>query len=278
MKPIATISRTNEILTKYDLHAKKKYGQNFIIEPQIINRIVDAATIDQTTTVIEIGPGIGALSQCLAQKAKQVIAFEIDEDMVNVLNNELSEYKNFKVNHQDFLKVDLKEVLDNLDNVKVVANLPYYITTKLIEKMTLEGSDVITELIVMVQKDVAQKMATSIDLRDRLPLTVFLKSIADVSLLFDVPRGVFMPSPHVDSAILKITFHKEKTIEDKVHFYNFLKLAFNQRRKTISNNLKQVTFSKPLSEILKELNLPENVRSETVSKEDLYTISKYCTF
>lgn len=278
MKPIATISRTNEILKKYDLYAKKKYGQNFIIEPQIISRIVENACIDENTTIIEVGPGIGALSQGLSQKAKQVIAFEIDEDMVHVLHNELSSQANFKVIHQDFLKVDLKEVLEELDNVKVVANLPYYITSKLIEKMALEGSDKIGELIVMVQKDVAQKMATSTDLRDRLPLTVFLKSIADVSLLFDVPRGVFMPAPHVDSAILKIAFHKKQKIEDKDHFYQFLKLAFNQRRKTLSNNLKQVVFTKPLSEILQELNLSENVRSETISVEDLYTISKYCTF
>lgn len=278
MKMIATVSRTNEILKKYDLYAKKKYGQNFIIEPNIISRIVSSAGIDENTTVIEIGPGIGALSQGLSQVAKQVIAFEIDEDMIHVLNHELCDQTNFKVIHQDFLKINLNEVLKGLDHVKVVANLPYYITSKLLEKLALEGSDKIEELIVMVQKDVATKMAVSDDLRDRLPLTLFLKSIGDVELLFDVPRTVFMPSPHVDSAILRVTFHKESLVEDKLHFYSFLKIAFNQRRKTLGNNLKQVKMTKPLDEILEEMDLPSSVRSESLSIKQLYHIFKYCTF
>lgn len=278
MKPIATISRTNEILKKYDLYAKKKYGQNFIIEPQIISRIVLNAQIDKNTTVIEVGPGIGALTQGLCEHAKKVIAFEIDEDMVNVLHHELSDMDNLSVIHEDFLNVDLKSLLQDLDDVKVVANLPYYITSKLIEKMALEGSHKMKELIVMVQKDVAMKMATSTDLRDRLPLTVFLKSIADVTILFDVPRGVFNPAPHVDSAILKIAFYEDSEIENKMHYYKFLKMAFNQRRKTLANNLKQAKFSQPLPEILESLHLSVDVRAETISKEDLYTISQYCTF
>lgn len=277
MKRIATVSRTNEILEKYNLHAKKKYGQNFIIDPNIITKIVSNANIDNHTTVIEVGPGIGALSQGLCEVAKKVLAFEIDEDMVNVLKNEFKEIDNFYLTHQDFLTVDLKDVLEDLDHVKVVANLPYYITSKLLEKMAIEGSDKIEELIVMVQKDVAIKMATSEDLRDRLPLTLFLKSIGEVSILFDVPAGVFDPKPHVDSSILCVRFNKECRIENKAQFYNFLKLAFNQRRKTLSNNLKQVKFNKPLKEILEQLNQPESVRSEALSIDDLYTIFTYCT-
>lgn len=277
MKRIATVSRTNEILEKYNLHAKKKYGQNFIIDPNIITKIVSNANIDNHTTVIEVGPGIGALSQGLCEVAKKVLAFEIDEDMVNVLKNEFKEIDNFYLTHQDFLTVDLKDVLEDLDHVKVVANLPYYITSKLLEKMAIEGSDKIEELIVMVQKDVAIKMATSEDLRDRLPLTLFLKSIGEVSILFDVPAGVFDPKPHVDSSILCVRFNKECRIENKEQFYNFLKLAFNQRRKTLSNNLKQVKFNKPLKEILEQLNQPESVRSEALSIDDLYTIFTYCT-
>lgn len=278
MKDIATISKTNEILKKYDLYAKKKYGQNFIIEPSIISRIVQHASIDENTTVIEVGPGIGALTQGLCRKAKQVIAYEIDEDMVNVLSHELKDVQNLCVIHEDFLKVDLKDAIKDMESIKVVANLPYYITSKLIEKMALEGSDKIEELVVMVQKDVAVKMANSQDLRDRLPLTVFLKSIGEISILFDVPRGVFNPAPHVDSAIMRIKFHHDTEIENKNHYYKFLKMAFSSRRKTLQNNMKQATFTKPLSEILESLNLPEGVRAEAISEDDLYTISKYCTF
>ena len=278
MRRIATVAVTNEILQTYDLYAKKKYGQNFIIDPQIITKIVTYANINQDTTVIEVGPGIGALSQGLCEVAKKVIAYEIDEDMVNVLHHEFKDVENFTVNHQDFLTVKLDEVLNGLDNVKVVANLPYYITSKLVEKMALEGSGQIEELVVMVQKDVAVKMATSEDLRDRLPLTLFLKSIADVEILFDVPRHVFNPAPHVDSSILNIRFHKDGKIEDQKHFYKFLKIAFNQRRKTLSNNLKQVKMTKDLKAILEELHLPEGVRSEALSIDELYHIFKYCTF
>ena len=273
MKPIATLSRTNEILEKYGLSAKKKYGQNFIIDPNIISRIVKEADIDENTTIIEIGPGIGALSQGLSQVAKQVIAFEIDEDMVNVLHHELGDLDNFEVHHEDFLKVDLKEVLKNLNNVKIVANLPYYITSKLLEKIAIEGQGKIEEIVVMVQKDVAVKMATSVDLKDRLPLNLYLKALGDISILFDVPSQVFNPAPHVDSAILKVSF--EKQVDPR--FYSFLKIAFNQRRKTLSNNLKQVHMEKPLKEILHDLNLPEGVRSEAISIEDLFEIYKHCT-
>lgn len=278
MDKIATISKTNEILEKYQLSAKKKYGQNFIIDPNIISRIVSSAGVDDTSTIIEIGPGIGALSQGLSEKAKQVIAFEIDEDMVNVLNHELIGYPNFKVVHQDFLTVHLKNFLNDLENVKIVANLPYYITSKLIEKMALEASEQVKSLVVMVQKDVAMKMAVSDDLRDRLPLTVFLKSIADVKILFDVPRNVFMPAPHVDSSILQITFKPTSFVEDKEGFYRFLKQAFSQRRKTLSNNLKPFKLTRSLEDVLSELGQPKGVRAESLTEEELYSIFKYCTF
>ncbi len=276
MDKIATVSKTNEILEKYGLYAKKKFGQNFIIDPNIITRIVKSAEVNENTTVIEIGPGIGALTQGLCEKAKQVIAFEIDDDMINVLQNELSCFDNFRLIHQDFLTVDLNQYLI-YPNLKVVANLPYYITSKLIEKLVLEGLGKIESLHVMVQKDVAVKMATSEDLRDRLPLTLLLKSIADVKIAFDVPSSVFKPAPHVDSAILEIKF-KDSEIEDVSHFYTFLKVAFNQRRKTLSNNLKSVTMTKPLAEILESMNISTTVRSESLTIPQLYEISKYCTF
>ena len=267
MKPIATPTRTQEILHQYGLHAKKKFGQNFIIEPSIIQKIVQAARLDKDTSVIEVGPGIGALSEQLCEVARYVKAFDIDEDMVQILSQTLANKDNFEVVWQDFLKVDLaKEVcLMPSQHVKIVANLPYYITTKLLEKIALEGQG-IDEVIVMVQKDVAVKMAGSYDLRDRLPLTLLLESIGVVKMLFEVPRSVFLPSPNVDSAILKISFHKHEDIRG---FYEFLKLAFASRRKTLHNNLKKVPFKTPLEKQLADLGYAYDVRAEAMKVEDL---------
>lgn len=267
MKAIATPTRTQEILEKYGLHAKKKFGQNFIIEPNIIERIVNASKLDQDTAVIEVGPGIGALSEKLCEKAYCVKAFDIDEDMVEILKETMQDKTNFEVVCQDFLKVDLPSIIESLDvkHIKIVANLPYYITTKLIEKIALEGKG-IEEIIVMVQKDVAIKMARSTDLKDRLPLTLLLESMGKVEMLFEVPRQVFLPSPNVDSAILKITFEKH---EDVHGFYEFLKLAFSSRRKTLHNNLKKVAFKTSLQEELEKLGYPSDIRAEAMSVEDL---------
>jgi dimethyladenosine transferase len=267
MKPIATPTRTQEILRQYGLHAKKKFGQNFIIEPSIIQKIVQAARLDKDTSVIEVGPGIGALSEQLCEVAKYVKAFDIDEDMVQILSQTLADKDNFEVVWQDFLKVDLAKEVCSMptQHIKIVANLPYYITTKLLEKIALEGQG-IDEVIVMVQKDVAVKMACSHDLRDRLPLTLLLENIGTVKMLFEVPRSVFLPSPNVDSAILKISFHKHEDIQG---FYEFLKLAFASRRKTLHNNLKKVSFKTPLEKQLADLGYAYDVRAEAMKVEDL---------
>lgn len=276
MKPIATPSRTQEILNRHSQHAKKKFGQNFIIEPKIIERIVSASHLDHETSVIEVGPGLGALTEGLCQSAHQVKSFEIDEDMVQILHEELGEYENLEVIHQDFLKVDLQEVISQFDTkkLKVVANLPYYITSKLLEKIALEG-DGISDVIVMVQKDVAIKMARSQELRDRLPLTLLLKRLGDVEILFDVPRNVFNPSPNVDSAILGI--HLNQSLENRAGFYHFLQIAFQARRKTLINNLKSLNFNQPLERILDALGYPASVRAEAIQVEDLEYIFKQCT-
>lgn len=275
MKPIATPSRTHEILEKYGLYAKKKYGQNFIIEPSIIERIVRQAHLDKECAVIEIGPGIGALSEKLSETCGYVQAYDIDQDMVEILNDVLSDKDNFHVECQDFLKVDLAQLLASLPyrRIKIVANLPYYITSKLLEKIALEGQG-IEEVIVMVQKDVAIKMTQKTGLKDRLPLTLLLEKIADVEILFEVPRTVFKPAPNVDSAILKISF---RTQEPRQAFYEFLKLAFTSRRKTIGNNLKKAEFKQPLAVLLEKMAYPQDVRAESMSVEDLYRLFQACT-
>lgn len=255
MEYIATIKRTNEILQKYNQKAKKKYGQNFIIEPMIIDKIVRSANIKKDTPVVEIGPGIGALTQQLALKTEHLTCFEIDEDMIHILQNEL-DLTNITLIHQDFLKSDLKLA----PHTKVVANLPYYITSKLIEKLALNHACV-DEMYLMVQKEVAYKLAESDDLRDRLPLRVLLETLGRVEYLFDIPAQVFLPKPHVDSAIIKITFNHQES-DDIASYYLFLKKAFTSRRKKLKNNI-QVDDATLLS-----LGYPSDVRAEQMVSED----------
>lgn len=273
MKPIATPSRTKEILERYDLHAKKRYGQNFIIEPKIIGRIVQAADVNQQTAVIEIGPGIGALSEALLGKVGTLFAYDIDADMVSVLQSELGHYPHFHIYHEDFLKVDLTRLCTQLvyPHIKIVANLPYYITTKLLEKIILEGQ-AIEEVVVMVQKDVALKMSASAHLKDRLPLNVLLENIAVVKTLFEVPPSVFWPTPKVASAILDIRF---KSHEINPNYYLFLKRAFASRRKTLRNNLKGQSFDVNLEELLCHLGYGLDVRAEQISGADFEVLFKH---
>lgn len=278
MKPIASISRTQAILQDHALHAKKKFGQNFIIEPRMIERIIGQAQLDQKSGVIEVGPGIGALTEGLTQAAGQVRCYEIDPDMVAVLIQELGNQPNLEIIAGDFLKVDLAQELRffHTDEIQVVANLPYYITSKLLEKIALEGEG-IQAAIVMVQKDVAYKMAVSEDLRDRLPLTLLLKCLGDVKILFDVPRTVFWPAPHVDSAILSITFDATSRIIDRKGFYHFLQTAFKARRKTLVNNLRDLSFQMPVSVFLASRGLPAATRAEELSLDDLMDLFDQCT-
>lgn len=278
MKSIATPSRTKEILDRYQLHAKKKFGQNFIIEPMIIEKICSSANLDKETAVIEVGPGIGALTERLCAYSGLVMAYEIDPDMVHVLSHELENCDNLQIIPGDFLKADLDKMIAQLpyQKIKVVANLPYYITSKLTEKIAL-SHERIDEIIVMVQKDVAQKFAQSNDSRDRLPLTIYLNSIGSVKLLFDVPKHVFSPAPHVDSAILSVKFnHQKDSIHDKA-FYEFLKIAFKARRKTLNNNLKSLEFQPNLNTLLNEMQLEPDERAEALSIEQLTYLFSHCT-
>lgn len=261
MEYIATIKRTQQILTKYQLKAKKKYGQNFIIEPTMIDKIIRYAGIQEDTPVIEIGPGIGAMTQVMAHRTRLLTCFEIDEDMVSVLKKEL-EVQPMQLIIQDFLKSDFQP----LPHTKVVANLPYYITTKLIEKLALHHQN-IDEMYLMVQKEVAVKLSTSTDLKDRLPLRLLLESLGTVDYLFDVPASIFIPKPHVDSAIVKITFHHQEDFDPKP-YYQFLKQAFTSRRKKLKNNI-QVNESH-----LHDLGYPSDVRAEQMATMDLLKLYK----
>lgn len=266
MKKISTKSETLALLEEYELQAKKKFGQNFIIDPNIIEKTVALANVDDSTIVIEIGPGLGALTQGLLEKAHKVLAYDIDPDVIHVLHNHLNNEK-LSLVQQDFLQVDLNELLMQYEGqkIKIVSNLPYYITSNLIEKITL-CSKGIDQAIVMVQKEVAEKYASPTSLKDKQPIHYLLDELADVRYLMTVPRTVFHPMPHVDSALLGITFHKR---EVDIGFYQFLKQALKSRRKTLYNNLKGCYPQDCLKQAFEACLLDNAVRSEQLSSMQL---------
>lgn len=266
MKEIATPSTTKYILEKYNLNALKKYGQNFLIDVNVINKIVISAKIDETTAVIEVGPGIGALTQILSRYSGQVTSFEIDERFKPVYQEFLNQ-DNIEIIFGDFMAQEIKPIIDKLKQtykkVCLVANLPYYITTAIIEKV-VAGNFGIDEMVVMVQKEVALKMTSDY----KNPLLLMIQDMGSIEYLFTVNKNVFMPAPHVDSAILKITLSKAPDLK----LYDILNICFKQRRKTILNNLKQEYDD--AAKILQEVGIEARKRSEELALADFKNITK----
>ncbi|WHZ32831.1 16S rRNA (adenine(1518)-N(6)/adenine(1519)-N(6))-dimethyltransferase RsmA [Desemzia incerta] len=242
LKDIATPSRTKEILQKHGFSLKKSLGQNFIVEPNILANIVKAAGLDEHTNVIEVGPGIGALTEYVARSSKQVVAFEIDDRLIPVLEDTLSPYDNIRVVHQDVLKANLKEVLaetiDLEEPLMVVANLPYYITTPIIMHF-LESELRIDGLVIMMQKEVADRITAAPGSKAYGSLSIAIQYYMEAEIAFIVPKTVFVPQPNVDSAILKLTRRDKPVVEvkDEKFFFELIRASFVQRRKTIWNNL-----------------------------------------
>lgn len=240
---IATPTRTAEIMKQYDIKMKKSLGQNFLVEPSILDKMIQTADITKNTTVIEIGPGIGALTEFLALSAKEVIAFEIDPRFVNILGNTLSEYDNVKVVHEDILKVNFNDpefdYLKDAEDLIVVANLPYYITTPII--MHLLDTDLpFNRLAMMMQKEVAERMTAEVGTKAYNSLTIAIQNKMEATISFIVPKSVFIPKPNVDSAVLMLR-RREKAlveVENPREFEKFIQMAFTQRRKTIWNNVR----------------------------------------
>lgn len=242
LKDIATPSRTKEILQKHGFSLKKSLGQNFIVEPNILANIVKAAGLDEHTNVIEVGPGIGALTEYVARSSKQVVAFEIDDRLIPVLEDTLSPYDNIRIVHQDVLKANLKEVLaetiDLEEPLMVVANLPYYITTPIIMHF-LESELRIDGLVIMMQKEVADRITAAPGSKAYGSLSIAIQYYMEAEIAFIVPKTVFVPQPNVDSAILKLTRRDKPVVEvkDEKFFFELIRASFVQRRKTIWNNL-----------------------------------------
>ncbi|MBC1435256.1 16S rRNA (adenine(1518)-N(6)/adenine(1519)-N(6))-dimethyltransferase RsmA [Listeria rocourtiae] len=242
-KDIATPGRTKEILKKYDFLFKKSLGQNFLIDSNILRRITETAELDKETDVIEIGPGIGALTEHLARTSKRVLAFEIDQRLMRILPDTLAAYDNVEIVNEDILKVDvgtmiMEKLPDRTQPVKVVANLPYYVTTPIILQLLHEDLPV-SSMTFMLQKEVADRISAKPSTKAYGSLSIAIQYYMETELSFIVPKTVFMPQPNVDSAIihLKRRAQPPAQVDNETFFFDITRSAFAQRRKTLWNNL-----------------------------------------
>ncbi|MGY3702890.1 16S rRNA (adenine(1518)-N(6)/adenine(1519)-N(6))-dimethyltransferase [Vagococcus martis] len=282
-RDIATPSRTKEILNKHGFSFKKSLGQNFLTEPNILRKIAEAGDLSKEDGVIEIGPGIGALTEHLARHAGKVLAFEIDQRLIPVLEDTLSPYDNITVVNEDILKADVvaeaKKVFDEEQPIKVVANLPYYITTPIMMHLLMSPRD-ITTMVVMMQKEVADRMTAKPSTKAYGSLSIAVQFYMEAKLAFIVPKTAFVPQPNVDSAIIKLEKRDKPIVDviDETFFFELTRASFTQRRKTLWNNLTS-HFGKDedtkywLQTSLDECGIDPKRRGETLSIEEFGKLS-----
>ena len=272
---IADYSVTKAVLDRHGFTFKKSFGQNFLTDTNILQKIVDTAEIDDQVNVIEIGPGIGALTEFLAERAAEVMAFEIDHRLVPILADTLRDFDNVTVVNEDILKVDLAQHIQNFKNpelpIKVVANLPYYITTPILMHL-IESGIPFSEFVVMMQKEVADRISAQPNTKAYGSLSIAVQYYMTAKVAFIVPRTVFVPAPNVDSAILKMVRRPEPAVavEDESFFFKVSKASFTHRRKTLWNNLtgyfgKAEEVKDKLTKALDQAGLSASVRGEALS-------------
>ena len=271
---------TKFLMKKYNLTANKKLGQNFLIDDEAIDKIVDSANLTKEDLVIEIGPGLGTLTSMLLEKARKVIAIELDDRMVKILQDRFLVYNNFELINEDVLKVNLPELIEannQFKSVKVVANLPYYITTPIIMKL-LENRLNIESITIMIQKEVAERIVATPGSKLSGAITYSVHYYAEPGEVTIVPNTSFIPSPEVDSEVIKLVIRKEPPVElkDEKLFFNIIKASFMQRRKTLANGLVNGGILQNKTEavkLLKNIGLEENVRGEELSLEQFAKLS-----
>ncbi|EUC79308.1 16S rRNA (adenine(1518)-N(6)/adenine(1519)-N(6))-dimethyltransferase RsmA [Streptococcus sp. SR1] len=280
---IADYSVTKAVLERHGFTFKKSFGQNFLTDTNILQKIVDTAEIDDQINVIEIGPGIGALTEFLAERAAQVMAFEIDHRLVPILADTLRDFDNVTVVNEDILKVDLAQHIQNFKNpdlpIKVVANLPYYITTPILMHL-IESGIPFSEFVVMMQKEVADRISAKPNTKAYGSLSIAVQYYMTAKVAFIVPRTVFVPAPNVDSAILKMVRRPEPAVavKDEQLFFKVSKASFTHRRKTLWNNLtgyfgKTEEIKNKLTKALDQAGLSPSVRGEALSLEEFASLA-----
>ncbi|GMQ59536.1 16S rRNA (adenine(1518)-N(6)/adenine(1519)-N(6)) -dimethyltransferase RsmA [Vallitalea sediminicola] len=281
IESIASPKKTIEIIKKYDFAFQKKFGQNFLIDSHVLNKIVTSSDINKEDVVIEIGPGIGSLTQQLAENAKQVIAIEIDKKLIPILEDTLSDYNNITIINEDILKVDLVKLVREKNNnkpIKVVANLPYYITTPIIMGL-FESNVPVDSITVMVQKEVADRMKAKPGTKDYGALSLAVGYYSEPYIVANVPPNCFMPRPKIGSAVIKLTKYKQPPVEakDVKLLFRIIRASFNQRRKTLINglynNLEGIFEKEQLKQAIEDIGLKQNVRGETLSLEEFSNLA-----
>ena len=281
MEKLSNPQKTIETIKKYHFNFQKKFGQNFLIDPHVLDRIVEAAEITKEDCVLEIGPGIGTMTQYLAEAAREVAAVEIDKKLIPILGETLSEYDNVTIINEDILKVDIGALALERNAgkpIKVVANLPYYITTPIIMGL-FESHVPIDNITVMVQKEVADRMKVGPGSKDYGALSLAVQYYAKPYLVANVPANCFIPRPNVDSAVIRLTRHESPAVEveNEALMFNMIRASFNQRRKTLQNGLKNSGLfpvsKEEIIEVIKEAGLPETVRGEALTLEQFARLS-----
>ena len=281
MAVLGNPKNTIEILQKYNFSFQKKFGQNFLINSAVLEEIIDAAGVTKDDFVIEIGPGIGTMTQYLCEAARQVIAVEIDTNLIPILQDTLSEYDNVQVLNQDILKVDINALANEYNNgkpIKVVANLPYYITTPIIMGL-FESHVPIDSITIIVQKEVADRMQEGPGSKEYGALSLAVQYYAKPEIVVEVPPSCFMPQPKVGSAVIRLTRHEKAPVDvdNEKLLFQIIRASFNQRRKTLANGLNNfpaINLTKEqIQESITELGVPVTVRGEALSLEQFAQLS-----
>ncbi len=285
MEKLSDPQKTIEVIKKHGFDFQKKFGQNFLIDGRVLDKIIAAAEITKEDFVLEIGPGIGTMTQYLAEAAREVAAVEIDRNLIPILQETLAEYDNVTIINKDVLKLDIAEMAREKNGgrpIKVVANLPYYITTPIIMSLFESGVPLLS-VTVMVQKEVALRMQAQPGTKDYGALSLAVQYYAEPYLAANVPQNCFMPRPNVGSAVIRLTRYARPPVcvKDEKLMFRLIRASFNQRRKTLLNGLKnssELSFSREeILEAFARAGLPENVRGETLTLEQFAALSDVLT-
>ena len=281
MAELGNPQNTIEVLQKYRFNFQKKFGQNFLIDTHVLDKIIDASGVTEDDFVLEIGPGIGTMTQYLCERAREVVAVEIDKNLIPILSDTLKNYSNVTVINEDILKLDICKLAEEKNQgkpIKVVANLPYYITTPIIMGL-FESHVPIDSITIMVQKEVAERMQEKPGSKEYGALSLAVQYYAKPEIVANVPPNCFMPRPNVGSAVIRLTRHENPPVEveDEKLMFRIIRASFNQRRKTLANGLNNSPEIHLPKEVIQEsivsLGVPENIRGEALSLEQFAELS-----